>query len=64
MTRVDAIRAAAQVFAQARADRDALPPRLAAEAAWQAGGPSVEEIEAKIRALRGLATAVALPGAA
>lgn len=47
-----AINAAARVLAQARAERDSLPPRLAAEAAWWPGGPPVDEIERLICAQR------------
>lgn len=50
----DAINDAGRILALARAERDALPPHLAAQAAWQSGGPSLEEIENKIRAQRGL----------
>ncbi|PXY16716.1 hypothetical protein [Prauserella flavalba] len=50
----EAIEKAAHIFALACAEPDALPPRLAAEAAWYSGGPSVDEIEAKIREMRGL----------
>lgn len=54
VTREQAIAEAGRIFAIARAERDALPPRLAAEAAYQAGGPSVDEIERQIREMRGL----------
>lgn len=50
----DAITDAGRILALARAERDALPPHLAARAAWQAGGPSLQEIENKIRAQRGM----------
>ncbi|MFI7073644.1 hypothetical protein [Micromonospora sediminicola] len=36
--------------------RDALPPRQAAELAWTPTGPSVDELERRIRAQRALST--------
>ncbi|HVK20442.1 MAG TPA: hypothetical protein VM677_03695 [Actinokineospora sp.] len=57
VTREQAITAAGRILALARAERDSLPPRLAAEAAHYAGGPSVDEIERQIREMRGLPTA-------
>lgn len=39
-----AIKAAAQILSRARAERDALPAREAAERAYVPGGPSVEEL--------------------
>lgn len=53
-SRQDAIRAAALVFAEARAERDALSPREAAEAAWYPGHrlQTVDAIEALIIAQR------------
>lgn len=58
MTCAEAIAGAAMVLAQARARRDALSPRKAAEAAWYSGHPmSVDEIEALI--IRQRANAVA-----
>lgn len=56
-TYAEAITAAGQMLARARAERDALPPRQAAELAHYTGGPSVDEIERQIRALRGLPAA-------
>ncbi len=56
-TRDEALDAAAACLAQARADQAARSPREAAEAAWSPGGPSVNEIEAEIRADRGLPVA-------
>ncbi|WP_035796335.1 hypothetical protein [Kitasatospora mediocidica] len=49
-TRKEAISAAALILVQARAERDALSPRKAAEAAWYPGHRlgSVEAIEALI----------------
>lgn len=47
------ITAAAQLFAAARARRDSLSPEEAARQAYVPGGPSVEEIAALIRELRG-----------
>lgn len=43
---------AAQVYVDALAVRDAKPPRQAAEDAYVPGGPSVEELERRIRAHR------------
>lgn len=42
------IAAAARILGRARAERDALPAREAAEAAYVPGGPSVDELEALI----------------
>lgn len=42
------ISAAARILGRARAERDALPAREAAEAAYVPGGPSVDELEALI----------------
>lgn len=53
----DAITAFGRAIATARATRDALPPREAAEKAWTPGGPSVAELEARIRADRDASTA-------
>lgn len=49
-TRQEAIQAAADIFVEARAERDALSPRQAAEAAWYPGHRlgTVEAIEALI----------------
>ncbi|WP_263251617.1 hypothetical protein [Saccharopolyspora rosea] len=54
ITREEAIKAAGEVLARARAERDALPPRQAAERAHYRGGPPIEEIERQIREMRGL----------
>lgn len=37
-----------------RTERDSLPPRIAAERAWEPSGPTVDQIEQQIRAQRGL----------
>lgn len=55
-TRAEAIEAAGQALARARARRDSLPPAQAAELAWRPGGPDLVEIENMIRAQRGLPT--------
>lgn len=57
-TRQEAIRGAALVLAEARAARDALSPRAAAEAAWYPGHRlgTVEAIEALITSQREQAT--------
>lgn len=47
-----AIRNAAEVFVRAAVIRDFLPSRIAAERAHSPGGPSVDELEAKIVSLR------------
>lgn len=47
-----AISGAAQVLADARADMAAKPARQVAQEAWLPGGPSVDELEAKVRDLR------------
>ncbi|GAA2773052.1 hypothetical protein [Saccharopolyspora taberi] len=54
-TRADCIAAAGRVFRLALTEMQSLPPRQAAEAAHYAGGPSVDELEGRIRALRGIA---------
>lgn len=51
-TRAEAIRQAGECLAEAVILRDSLPPREAAELAWTPTGPSVDEIEALIRARR------------
>lgn len=53
----DQIRGAARVLALARAERDAMSPEEAARAAYEPGGPSVEEIAATIRRHRAEARA-------
>lgn len=45
----------AQIFAQARARRDALSPERAAAEAYVPGGPSVDELTALIRDQRAAA---------
>lgn len=51
-TYAEAIAAAAQVLVDARARIAALTPRQAATAAYVPGGPSVDELEAKVLRLR------------
>lgn len=68
-TRTEAIQAAGQILAMARAKRDSLSPQAAAEAAWYPSHPlgSVEAIEALIIKQRAEAVrlaAVELPAAA
>lgn len=48
----EAIRRAARIFAVACAERDELPVDLAARAAYEPAGPSVEDIRERIVALR------------
>ena len=48
---VQAIDGAAQILADARARLATLTPRQAAEEAYVPGGPSVDELETRIRAL-------------
>lgn len=52
MSRDDAITSAGGAFADGLAMRDALPPRQAAELAWTPTGPSVDELERRIRDMR------------
>lgn len=52
-----AVKAAGQILSRARAERDSLPPREAAERAYVVGGMSVDEIEALIRQHRAEARA-------
>lgn len=55
--KAEAIQAAGQILAMARAKRDALSPREAAEAAWFSGHPlkTVDAIEALIVSQRAAA---------
>lgn len=48
-TRQQALDEAGEVFADALAIVSALTPRQAAERAWHPGGPSVDELERRIR---------------
>ena len=50
----EAIARAGRALAEGRARDDAMSPRDLAEAAYQPGGLSVDELEARIRARRGL----------
>lgn len=52
MSRDEAIKAAGAEIADGIALRDSLPPRQAAELAWTPSGPSVDELERRIRAMR------------
>ena len=52
MTGEERIAAAGRVLAQMCARQSALTPRQAAEEAYRPGGPSVAELEARIRAQR------------
>jgi hypothetical protein len=54
ITYEQAIAAAAQVLVDARAHMARLTARQAAEEAYVPGGPSVDELETKIRHLRAL----------
>lgn len=54
-TQDQAVQAAGTVLARARVAQADRTPRQAAEAAYVTGGPSVEEIEDRIRARRGMA---------
>lgn len=49
-TRQEAIAAAGRILARARADLLEKSPRESAEAAYVPGGPSVDELQARIRA--------------
>lgn len=57
ITREEAIEAAACALADGIALRNSMTPLDAARAAWSPGGPSVEVLEARIRADRGLSAA-------
>lgn len=57
VTRDDALTAAARIWAEARARRDALPAREAALAAYVPGGKSVDELTELIQAQRDRARA-------
>lgn len=59
MTRAECIDAAGRALAAGLALRDSLPPRQAADLAWTPGGPSIQELEARIRADRGMSEAAA-----
>ena len=50
-TQAEAIADASLVLARARADLIEKPPRESAEAAYVPGGPTVDELERRIRAL-------------
>lgn len=52
MTRDECIAAAGAALADAIAERDAMTPRQAALAAHRPGGPTVDELEARITAQR------------
>lgn len=54
MTEEQAIESAGAILARARADQASRTPAEAADAAFVPGGPSREEIEATIRARRGM----------
>lgn len=51
-TREEALAAAGRAHAAAIVRRDSLDPLQAAREAYEPGGPSVEELEARIRAQR------------
>lgn len=53
-TRDEAIDAAGKTFAAGRRQAAAMTPREQAEAAYTPTGPSVDELEDRIRARRGL----------
>ena len=54
VTRAEAIAAAARIFVEACRVRDSLPVEEAARQAYTPTGPSIVELERKIRAQRGL----------
>jgi hypothetical protein len=54
MTEDQAIEEAGAILARARADQADRTPAEAARAAFVPGGPSEEELEARIRARRGM----------
>lgn len=53
MTRDECIQAAGRVLARINYLIATRSPRESAEAAWVPGGPSLDELEARIRVLRG-----------
>lgn len=53
-SRDECVSQAGRVLAQARADLAVLSPREQAEAAYTPSGPSVDEIEDRIRLRRGM----------
>lgn len=53
MTRDEAIWAAGKVLAHIKFQIATRSPRESAEAAWVPGGPSLDELEARIRVIRG-----------
>lgn len=53
-TREQSIGLAAKAFANAIATCEQMTPREQAEAAWRPGGPTVDELEDRIRIRRGL----------
>lgn len=55
MTRAEHIQAAGRIWAAACARQAALSPREAAQEAYRPGGPSVDELEARITARRAAA---------
>lgn len=59
MNREDAIAAAAGALAHARRLLAERTPRESALAAWTPTGPGVDELEARIRVLRGMPPAAA-----
>lgn len=58
-TRDEALTAAAACLAEGRRIRDSLPVEEAARRAHRAGGPSIDELERRIRARRARTQAVA-----
>lgn len=62
-TRAEALAAAAVCFAEARELRDSLPVEEAARIAYTPTGPSIEELERRIRARRTETTRPAQSGA-
>lgn len=53
-TREEALDRAAAIIVAGLNVRDSLPPREAAQLCWTPTGPSLDEIEGRIRAMRGL----------
>lgn len=53
MTRDECVQAAGKVLARINHLIATRTPRESAEAAWCPGGPSLEELEARIRVIRG-----------
>jgi hypothetical protein len=61
ITRAEALEAAGEAIAAGLDLRDSLPPRQAAAICWTPTGPSLDELERRIRAQRGEQAAQVVP---